>query len=33
MDADERATVDIPKAKVQEVHDAWFDGIMSRKKR
>jgi hypothetical protein len=32
MDADERPMVDGPKAKVEEVHDAWFDGIMSKKK-
>lgn len=32
MDADERAVVEGPRVKVQEIHDAWFDGIMSRKK-
>jgi hypothetical protein len=32
MDADERAVVQAPRAKVQEVHDAWFEGIMSKKK-
>jgi hypothetical protein len=33
MDADERAVIEGPKAKVQEIHDAWFDGIMSRRKK
>jgi hypothetical protein len=32
MDSDERAVLQAPLAKVQEVHDAWFDGIMSKKK-
>jgi len=32
MDADERAVIQAPRAKVQEIHDAWFDGIMSKKK-
>lgn len=31
MDAEERAVVEAPKAKVQEIHDAWFDGIMRKK--
>jgi hypothetical protein len=33
MDADERGVVDEPKMKVQEIHDAWFEGIMSKKKK
>lgn len=33
MDADERGVVEVPKEKVQAIHDEWFDGIMSRKKR
>jgi hypothetical protein len=33
MDADERGVVEGPKMKVQEIHDAWFDGIMSKKKK
>ncbi len=33
MDGDERGIVAAPKAKVQEIHDAWFDGIMSKKKK
>jgi hypothetical protein len=32
MDADERETVSGPRAKVQEIHDEWFEGIMERKK-
>jgi hypothetical protein len=32
MDAEERPLIEGPKSKVQEVHDAWFDGIMSKKK-
>jgi hypothetical protein len=32
MDADERPMLEGPKSKVQEIHDAWFDGIMSKKK-
>jgi hypothetical protein len=32
MDADERPALSGPLAKVQEIHDAWFDAIMSRKK-
>lgn len=32
MDADERAMVEGPKGRVQEIHDEWFDGIMSKKK-
>jgi hypothetical protein len=32
MDADERSAIEAPKAKVQEIHDIWFDGIMSKKK-
>jgi hypothetical protein len=32
MDAEERDMVANPKAKVQEIHDEWFEGIMERKK-
>jgi hypothetical protein len=32
MDVDERPVLVGPLAKVQEIHDAWFDGIMSKKK-
>jgi hypothetical protein len=33
MDADERGVLEGPRMKVQEIHDAWFDGIMSKKKK
>lgn len=32
MDSEERPFLEGPKTKVQEIHDAWFDGIMSKKK-
>src|SRR5665213_812868 len=32
MEPDERPALDGPRAKVQEIHDAWFEGIMSKKK-
>jgi hypothetical protein len=32
MDAEERDTMATPRAKVQEIHDEWFEGIMERKK-
>lgn len=32
MDADERTVVEGPRTKVQEIHDAWFEGIMGKKK-
>jgi hypothetical protein len=32
MDFDERPLLAAPKEKVQEIHDLWFDGIMSKKK-
>jgi hypothetical protein len=32
MEPDERPALEGPRTKVQEVHDAWFDGIMSKKK-
>ena len=32
MDADERSVIAAPRAKVQQIHDAWFEGIMGRKK-
>jgi hypothetical protein len=32
MDATERTGISRIKAKVQEIHDAWFEGIMGRKK-
>jgi hypothetical protein len=32
MDLDQKATLDGPIMKIQEIHDAWFDGIMGKKK-
>ena len=32
MEPDERVALDGPRNKIQEIHDAWFDGIMSKKK-
>jgi len=32
MDVSERDSVERVKAKVQELHDAWFEGIMGRKR-
>jgi hypothetical protein len=32
MYVEDREVVAAPKATVQEIHDAWFDGIMGRKK-
>lgn len=32
MDASERDAIQGTKEKVQEIHDAWFDGIMGRKR-
>ena len=32
MYIDDRDLMTLPKASVQEIHDAWFDGIMGRKK-
>ena len=32
MDSTERGLIASLKAKVQEMHDAWFEGIMGRKK-
>jgi len=32
MDSDERGPISSIKEKVQELHDAWFEGIMGRKK-
>ena len=32
MDADERTAIEGPRNRIQEIHDAWFDGIMSKKK-
>jgi hypothetical protein len=32
MDSEERPMLEGPKSKVQEIHDAWFEGIMSKKK-
>ena len=32
MDSAERSVIAGVKAKVQEMHDAWFEGIMGRKK-
>ncbi len=31
MDAEERAAVEGPRTKVQDIHDEWFDGIMRKK--
>ena len=32
MDSDERHVLEGPRAKVQEIHDAWFEGIMGKKR-
>ena len=32
MDSEERSVLDAARNRVQEIHDAWFDGIMSKKK-
>jgi septal ring factor EnvC (AmiA/AmiB activator) len=32
MDSSERSVITAVKAKVQELHDAWFEGIMGRKR-
>jgi hypothetical protein len=32
MDLDQKAVLDGPIMKIQEIHDAWFDGIMGKKK-
>jgi hypothetical protein len=32
MDASEREIVADPKSRVQEIHDAWLEGIMSKKR-
>ena len=32
MDSSERSVIAGVKAKVQELHDAWFEGIMGRKR-
>jgi len=32
MDSDERPMLDQPRARIQEIHDEWFEGIMGRKK-
>jgi hypothetical protein len=32
MAADERQVIEGPRTKVQEIHDAWFEGIMSKKR-
>jgi hypothetical protein len=32
MDLDQKATLDGPIMKIQEIHDAWFDGIMGQRK-
>ena len=32
MEPDERPMLEGPRNKVQEIHDAWFDGIMSKRK-
>jgi len=33
MDSGERSILEGPKMRVQEIHDAWFEGIMGKKKR
>ena len=33
MDGEEREVLAGPKAKLQEIHDLWFDGIMSKKRK
>jgi hypothetical protein len=33
MDDSERPLLEGPKNKVQQVHDAWFDAIMEKKKK
>ncbi len=30
MDSEERATLDGPMARIQEIHDTWFEGIMGK---
>jgi hypothetical protein len=32
MDADERPVIEGPRTKVQQIHDAWFEGIMGKKR-
>jgi hypothetical protein len=32
MEPDERSVLEAPRAKVQEIHDQWFDSLMSKKK-
>jgi hypothetical protein len=32
MEPDERPALEGPRTKVQEIHDAWFDGIMSKRR-
>ena len=32
MDSDERQMLDKPRARIQEIHDQWFEGIMGKKK-
>jgi hypothetical protein len=32
MEPDERPVLEAPRTKVQEIHDQWFDGLMSKKK-
>ena len=32
MDLDQKAMLDGPIMKIQEIHDAWFDGIMGKRK-
>ncbi|HKD07810.1 MAG TPA: hypothetical protein VKB79_18065 [Bryobacteraceae bacterium] len=32
MEPDERPVLEAPRAKVQEIHDQWFDSLMSKKK-
>jgi hypothetical protein len=32
MDATDQALLDGPIMKIQEIHDAWFEGIMGKRK-
>jgi hypothetical protein len=32
LDSSEKSVLDGPIMKIQEIHDAWFDGIMGKKK-
>ena len=32
MEPDERSVLEAPRARVQQIHDEWFEGLMSKKK-